>query len=363
MGSQPNDFLRSDTLSLVSEYLSKSNDINLKQRLSSQLVALLQDACAVDGRSSNTSADPELQLTHLLSHLVKNALPTSAKSTSTSFTPANIQSFLSESICILADEQINARLSELLADTIWSIESEIEAQHSSLEEQLKTLSTDSAQVVTGSADVDNSTDAPPPNIHVTSRKIKLESLSRSRMALIQLAIVLLQPDKKNFVALQPAHCRLSWEYGFLYETGLIPFPADLVAKQATRINTGLHYKQQRFNLLREESEGYSHLATELISAMGPGLVSHLVPADSGQGDPTTYPHLRSILLPGEASHIRDSRIEKVSNNIKAMIGFFDLDPNRTLDIILDVFCYNVISHHPFFLLIVEDKSLDANRQL
>lgn len=348
MGSQPNDFLRSDTLSLVSEYLSKSNDINLKQRLSSQLVALLQDACAVDGRSSNTSADPELQLTHLLSHLVKNALPTSAKSTSTSFTPANIQSFLSESICILADEQINARLSELLADTIWSIESEIEAQHSSLEEQLKTLSTDSAQVVTGSADVDNSTDAPPPNIHVTSRKIKLESLSRSRMALIQLAIVLLQPDKKNFVALQPAHCRLSWEYGFLYETGLIPFPADLVAKQATRINTGLHYKQQRFNLLREESEGYSHLATELISAMGPGLVSHLVPADSGQGDPTTYPHLRSILLPGEASHIRDSRIEKVSNNIKAMIGFFDLDPNRTLDIILDVFCYNVISHHPFF---------------
>jgi len=197
MGSQPNDFLRSDTLSLVSEYLSKSNDINLKQRLSSQLVALLQDACAVDGRSSSTSADPELQLTHLLSHLVKNALPTSAKSTSTSFTPANIQSFLSESICILADEQINARLSELLADTIWSIESEIEAQHSSLEEQLKTLSTDSAQVVTGSADVDNSTDAPPPNIHVTSRKIKLESLSRSRMALIQLAIVLLQPDKKK----------------------------------------------------------------------------------------------------------------------------------------------------------------------
>ncbi|KNZ55956.1 hypothetical protein VP01_2536g3 [Puccinia sorghi] len=48
-----------------------------------------------------------------------------------------------------------------------------------------------------------------------------------------------------------------------------PVPSDLVAKQATRINTGLHYKQQRFNLLCEESKGYSHLATELISAMGP----------------------------------------------------------------------------------------------
>ncbi|KNZ55955.1 hypothetical protein VP01_2536g2 [Puccinia sorghi] len=37
---------------------------------------------------------------------------------------------------------------------------------------------------------------------------------------------------------------------------------------------------------------------------------------------------------GETSQIRDSRIEKVSNNIKAMIGFFDLDPNRSLDITL-----------------------------
>jgi len=131
------------------------------------------------------------------------------------------------------------------------------------------------------------------------------------------------PTKKNFVDLQLARCQLSWEYGFLYETGLIPFPADLVAKQATCVNTGLHYKQQRFNLLREETEGDSHLATELISAMGPGLVSHLVPADSGQGDLTAYPHLRSILLPGETSQIRDSRIENVSNNIQAMIGFFD----------------------------------------
>ncbi|WAR62538.1 hypothetical protein PtB15_15B123 [Puccinia triticina] len=72
-------------------------------------------------------------------------------------------------------------------------------------------------------------------------------LSRSRKISIQLAIALLQPDEKGFVAL------------------LIPFPAELVANQATRINTGLHYKQQRFNLLHEESEGYSHLATELIS--------------------------------------------------------------------------------------------------
>ncbi|KAH9449904.1 hypothetical protein Pst134EA_026616 [Puccinia striiformis f. sp. tritici] len=89
--------------------------------------------------------------------------------------------------------------------------------------------------------------------------------------------------------------------------------------------------------------------------MGPGLVSQLVPADSGEGDSTSYPHLLSILLPGETPEIRDSRIEKVSNNIKAMIGFFDLDPNRTLDIILDVFCYNVISHYPFFCSLLKQS--------
>ncbi|POV98344.1 hypothetical protein PSHT_14079 [Puccinia striiformis] len=195
-----------------------------------------------------------------------------------------------ESICTIADEEIHTRVSELLADTIWSIESEIEAQHSSLDEQIKFLNTQSAQLATGSTDVDNSHGASRSNIQLASKKTQLEFLSRS---------------------------------------------PDLIAKQATRLNTGLHYKQQRFNLLREESEGYSHLATELISAMGPGLVSQLVPADSGEGDSTSYPHLLSILLPGETPEIRDSRIEKVSNNIKAMIGFFDLDPNRTLDIILD----------------------------
>ncbi|PLW09953.1 hypothetical protein PCANC_25777 [Puccinia coronata f. sp. avenae] len=357
--------LRSDISLLASEYLANSKDSNLKKRLSSQLVALLQVSCAPGGRSPNTSADPELQLTQLFYLLVKRVLPNPKKSNSTSFTSADLKSFLCESICILADEQINIRVSELLADTIWSIESEIEAQRSGLEEQIQSLNTEPPRLVPGSTEVDNLTDAPQqPNIHLTMRKAKLESLSRSRTALIQLAIALLQSDEKNFVALQPTHCRLSWEYGFLYETGLIPFPADLVAKQATRLNTGLHYKQQRFNLLREESEGYSHLATELISAMGPGLVPHLVPADSGQGNLTNYPHLRSILLPGETPQTRDSRIEKVSNNIKAMIGFFDLDPNRTLDIILDVFCYNVISHHPFFCSLLKKshwmQTVDCN---
>ncbi|KAI9616357.1 hypothetical protein H4Q26_010747 [Puccinia striiformis f. sp. tritici PST-130] len=355
MDLKPDNFFRSDLYSLISSSLSNWRDNTLKKRLSSQLVALLQNSLSANGHCSTTSCDPDLQLSQLFSVLVKSALPNPKKSPSALITAVELQLFISESICTIADEEIHTRVSELLADTIWSIESEIEAQHSSLEEQIKFLNTQSAQLATGSTDVDNSHGASRSNIQLASKKTQLEFLSRSRKALIQLATTLLQPGEQSFVALQPAHCRLSWEYGFLHETGLIPFTADLIAKQATRLNTGLHYKQQRFNLLREESEGYSHLATELISAMGPGLVSQLVPADSGEGDSTSYPHLLSILLPGETPEIRDSRIEKVSNNIKAMIGFFDLDPNRTLDIILDVFCYNVISHYPFFCSLLKQS--------
>lgn len=35
-------------------------------------------------------------------------------------------------------------------------------------------------------------------------------------------------------------------------------------------------------------------------------------------------------------------------NIKALIGYFDLDPSRTLDVILDVFADNIVHHHVFF---------------
>nr|CDS33837.1 tho complex subunit 2 [Hymenolepis microstoma] len=67
-----------------------------------------------------------------------------------------------------------------------------------------------------------------------------------------------------------------------------------------RIKTRLFYKQQKFNLLREESEGYAKLMIDLSNT----------PVGSAEGCLT---HVRSL------------------------IGYFDLDPNRVLDIIFDVF--------------------------
>ncbi|VDP05178.1 unnamed protein product [Soboliphyme baturini] len=64
----------------------------------------------------------------------------------------------------------------------------------------------------------------------------------------------------------------------------------------------LSYKQLKFNLLREESEGYAKLITE--------LTKHAQYVESAQG---------------------------VLERIRCLIGQFNLDPNRVLDIILECF--------------------------
>ena len=58
-------------------------------------------------------------------------------------------------------------------------------------------------------------------------------------------------------ALLLAHC----EGEFLEECGLIPSAAGW-KEEEVRVNTRLVYTQQKFNLLREESEGYAKLITE-----------------------------------------------------------------------------------------------------
>ncbi|CAJ0574694.1 unnamed protein product, partial [Mesorhabditis spiculigera] len=81
--------------------------------------------------------------------------------------------------------------------------------------------------------------------------------------------------------------------------------ADLIepsdAQSLIRTRTRLYYKQLKFNLLREESEGYSKLLTELIDNE----------ADLSSGE--------------------------LAQRILCLIGQFNLDPNRVCDVILEAF--------------------------
>jgi THO complex subunit 2 len=89
-----------------------------------------------------------------------------------------------------------------------------------------------------------------------------------------------------------------------------------------KMKTKLFYKQQKFNLLREESEGYAKLITEL-----------------GQ----SVRHLPAVM---------------VLNNVKSLIGRFNLDPNRVLDVILEAFeCQS--QEMDFFLLLLKEYNFDG----
>ena len=95
--------------------------------------------------------------------------------------------------------------------------------------------------------------------------------------------------------------KLSLEFNLLSGAGIIKDEAAVKTK-LIKCNTQLMYRQQKYNLLREESEGYSKLLTLLCTIPAP-------PLDA-------------------SAHIR---------HITSVIGYFDLDPNRVLDITLDAF--------------------------
>ncbi|XP_059372516.1 THO complex subunit 2-like isoform X2 [Carassius carassius] len=102
----------------------------------------------------------------------------------------------------------------------------------------------------------------------------------------------------------------------LESLGLIK-QAQQFNQKIVKIKTKLFYKQQKFNLLREENEGYAKLITELGQDLSGGLSSHLV-----------------------------------LENIKSLIGCFNLDPNRVLDIILEVYeCRS--EHDEFFIPLIK----------
>ncbi|KAL6309570.1 transcription factor/nuclear export subunit protein 2-domain-containing protein [Sparassis latifolia] len=124
-------------------------------------------------------------------------------------------------------------------------------------------------------------------------------------------------------------CRERLDISLIANAGLIT-DKNAFERKEIRTRTGLFYKQNKFNLLREQSEGYSKLTTELTSCLGP-------PNSSATGYPVES--LTSI----------EARARPAWERVVGLIGYFDLDPNRALDIILDIFSTHLATHHTFFV--------------
>ncbi|CAG7849120.1 THO complex subunit 2 [Serendipita indica DSM 11827] len=131
---------------------------------------------------------------------------------------------------------------------------------------------------------------------------------------------------------------LNLEYSLLQDVGLLG-NALQTAKQEVRARTRLI--QTKVNLLREQSEGYSKFTVELCTSLGP-------PHD---------PQLR----PDEVA--LKAQTKSILERLMRVAGYFDLDPTRMLDLILDVFSTHVMTHSDLFLYIIREFSGTRTRLL
>ncbi|OAA76556.1 tho2 protein [Akanthomyces lecanii RCEF 1005] len=127
----------------------------------------------------------------------------------------------------------------------------------------------------------------------------------------------------------PALMRQVLDAPILQQLGLI---RDTFARLGVRQATNLLYRQANYNLLREESEGYSKLITELFTTSS-------VPPPPPEAAQHTF--------------------EKV----KALIGTFDLDVGRVLDVTLDVAAAVLIKQFKFFVKFLRISSWWPRSQL
>ncbi|KHN99821.1 tho2 protein [Metarhizium album ARSEF 1941] len=129
---------------------------------------------------------------------------------------------------------------------------------------------------------------------------------------------LYRPTLRDFLiatGVSPTLMRLVLDAPILQQMGLV---RDNFGKLRVRQATNFLYRQANYNLLREETEGYSKLITELFST-----------------NSMTPP-------PPELA-------EQTFERMKGLIGTFDLDVGRVLDVTLDVAAAVLIKQYKFFV--------------
>uniref|UniRef100_K3W895 THO complex subunit 2 n=1 Tax=Globisporangium ultimum (strain ATCC 200006 / CBS 805.95 / DAOM BR144) TaxID=431595 RepID=K3W895_GLOUD len=98
----------------------------------------------------------------------------------------------------------------------------------------------------------------------------------------------------------PLSLKSSLEFDLLHGAGLTSEP-QVIRKKILRINTKSLYTQMKYNLLREESEGFSKVLGLLHTGVTP------------------------------------DQLEASKTDLLSLIGYFDLDANRVLDLVLDAY--------------------------
>lgn len=121
------------------------------------------------------------------------------------------------------------------------------------------------------------------------------------------------------------------ELNFQYELGLIT-DVKSARRREVRTRTSLLYVQKKYNLIREELEGFTQLIIETTMCLE-RLKELVYRRQTGAG-------LRRTI---------EDTAENLLLRILSLIGHYSLDSNRVIDIILDIFIINIADHYEFFL--------------
>ncbi|KAI1430714.1 transcription factor/nuclear export subunit protein 2-domain-containing protein [Xylaria sp. CBS 124048] len=142
------------------------------------------------------------------------------------------------------------------------------------------------------------------------------------------------PQLRDFIAateISPRLVREVLDAPPLQQLGLI---RDNFVKLGIKYATNQLYRQANYNLLREETEGYSKLAAELYRTP---YQSH--------------------------GHHDFALVEASWERIKALIGTFDLDVGRVLDVVIDVFSATMLRNLMFFTRLLRISSWWPRNQI
>jgi THO complex subunit 2 len=140
------------------------------------------------------------------------------------------------------------------------------------------------------------------------------------------------PQLREFMVateISPTLMRLVLDPPILQQLELI---RDTFVRMGIRQSTNLLYRQANYNLLREETEGYSKLVTELFTTS------------------SNEPPIAQV-------------VQATFNKVMGLIGTFDLHPGRVLDVTLDVFAAVLIKQFRFFIKFLRVSSWWPRSQL
>ncbi|KAI8819369.1 transcription factor/nuclear export subunit protein 2-domain-containing protein [Fimicolochytrium jonesii] len=158
----------------------------------------------------------------------------------------------------------------------------------------------------------------------------------------RLEIIIKEILGKNFIPNVISRERL--EYRTQQKAGLIA-AAEPLQKKEVRSRTAMLYLQEKYNLLREESEGYSRLLVLLADSL-PDVFDPYPPADG-------VPAMSVEEAVQRRTEAVEEKVWAMNERMTQMTGRFDLDPNRILDVALDAFAVNISDHWDYFVRLIE----------